>query len=183
MCSAIDQGFSFTLRNEKGRWLSWGRGSKGQSSIEAAFALPVLMVLMLMLLQPGILLYDRIVMESAAAEGCRLLATTTEENAVSNEDYIRRRLSAVPQVDIFHVHGSACTWDIGLSGSDTSERVSVSIATEVKPLPLLDIALSLFGMTNSDGNLTIHVQEEMPTQPSWVRLSEEGANPRGWVRS
>ena len=36
--------------------------------MEAAFALPVLMVLLLLLIQPGIVLYDRMVMQAAAAE-------------------------------------------------------------------------------------------------------------------
>ena len=35
------------------------REESGQSTVEAAFALPVLMVLFLLLLQPGIILYDR----------------------------------------------------------------------------------------------------------------------------
>ena len=45
------------------------RDERGQATVEAAFAVPVLMVLVLMLVQPGIILYDRIVMEGAAA-GC-----------------------------------------------------------------------------------------------------------------
>ena len=39
--------------------------------------IPVLFTALLLLLQPGILLYDRMVMQGAAAEGCRLLATKT----------------------------------------------------------------------------------------------------------
>ena len=34
----------------------------GQATIEAAFIIPVLFILMLLLLQPGIVLYDRLVM-------------------------------------------------------------------------------------------------------------------------
>ena len=62
------------------------REERAQATIEAAFAIPLLGVLLLMLLQPGIVLYDKIVMEHAAAEGCRLLATTTAQNASTNED-------------------------------------------------------------------------------------------------
>ena len=47
----------------------------GQATVEAAFLLPVLFVGLLLLMQPGILLYDRLVMQAAASEGCRLLAT------------------------------------------------------------------------------------------------------------
>ena len=49
----------------------------GQATVEAAFLLPVLFVGLLLLMQPGILLYDRLVMQAAASEGCRLLATKT----------------------------------------------------------------------------------------------------------
>ncbi len=50
----------------------------GQATVEAAFLVPVLFIVLLLLLQPGILLYDRIVMQGAAAQGCRLLATSTQ---------------------------------------------------------------------------------------------------------
>ncbi len=152
----------------------------GQSTIEAAFALPVLMVLVLLLLQPGIILYDRIVMEGAAAEGCRLLATTQDVGRVE-EDYLRRRLSAVPQADIFHVHSTGCTWDIALDGDERCQEVGVRIATQVKPLPLIDAGVRLFGLAGSHGNLTVEVERRMQTKDAWVAESPDGADPRRWV--
>lgn len=68
--------------------------------MEAAFALPVLMVLLLLLIQPGIVLYDRMVMQAAAAEGCRLLATSTDSLGAMDEAceaFVRHRLGSVPQ--------------------------------------------------------------------------------------
>ena len=47
----------------------------GQTTVEAAFGLPIVFLLVLLLAQPGIVLYDRMVMASAASEACRLLAT------------------------------------------------------------------------------------------------------------
>ncbi len=157
------------------------RGECGQSTIEAAFALPVLMMLMLLLLQPGIILYDRIVMEGAAAEGCRLLATTGNPGE-TEEDYIRRRLSAVPEVDIFHVHARSCTWRIELDGDERCQEVGVRISTEVQPLPLIDTAVGLFGMENGAGNLSVEVERRMQTKDAWVMESPDGADPAGWVR-
>lgn len=153
---------------------------RGQATVEAAFALPVLMVLMLLLLQPGILLYDRIVMEGAAAEGCRLLATTTSSNAGTNEDYVRRRLSAVPEIDQFHVHSPGCSWHIEFSGDERSNDVSVKVSTEVKPLPLLDVGMTLMGMTNANGNLVIEVEAMGRTQPEWLAGAVEGRDPQAW---
>ena len=151
------------------------REDRAQATIEAAFAIPLLGVLLLMLLQPGIVLYDKIVMEHAAAEGCRLLATTTAQNASTNEDYIRRRLSAVPEVDLFHVHSTDCTWKIELSGDEASDATWVSISTEIEPLPLIDIALRSIGAVNESGHIELAVESTMETQPSWAQASKSGA--------
>ncbi len=105
---------------------------------------------LLLLLQPGILLYDRMVMEGAAAEACRLLATKTAAQGDmdgSCEAYVRRRLGAVPPHDCFHVHPEAARGTSASRATKRSQTVRVSIATEVRPLPLLDTGASLLGMT------------------------------------
>lgn len=156
-----------------------GRG--GQSTVEAAFALPVLMLLALMLLQPGIVLYDRVVMQGAAAEGCRLIATSGDAGSQANEDFVRRRLGAIPQLDQFHVHSGGCTWRIEFSGGEGHSLAGVRLATELKPLPLLDFGMTMLGMTNASGNLTIEVESEQQMQPGWIEGSAEGSDPSGWV--
>ncbi len=170
------------------RWINLGfiskfvRDDHGQTTVEAAFVLPILMLLVLLLLQPGIILYDRIVMESAAAEGCRLLSTLPSSNEKIGEDYIKRRLSAVPQQDLFHVHSDdACSWVIELTGNEETENVSVSITNQVKPLPLLDIAETLLGLTNDSGYLEVRVEASLQTQPEWVQSGEEGLDPEKWI--
>lgn len=157
------------------------REDRGQATVEAAFALPILMVLVLILLQPGIILYDRIVMHGAAAEACRLLTTSSPSSAQSNDDYIRRRLSAIPQIDQFHVHSGGCTWKIETTGNEASGEVSVRISTEVRPLPLLDMGMVLAGLTNAHGNLLVEVNASAQTQPEWIAASSEGTDPSGWV--
>lgn len=153
----------------------------GQSSVEASFALPVLLVLVLLLLQPGILLYDRIVMQGAAAEGCRLLATTSGDGAGLGEDFIRRRLGAIPELDQFHVHSGGCSWRIELSGNEASNVTRVRLTTEVRPLPLLDGAMAFMGMTNAGGNLELSVESEQQVQPDWIDGVVDGRDPAGWV--
>lgn len=151
----------------------------GQATVEAAFAIPVLMVLILLLLQPGIVLYDYIVLQGAAAEGCRLLATSDGAGSVQ-DDYVRRRLSAIPQMDLFHVHSQGCSYKIDLVGDETSSEVGVEISTKLKPVPLIDIGMSLLGVTDTDGCLTVKAKSTMPTQPDWVW--ESGGVPEEWVR-
>ena len=156
----------------------------GQGTVEAAVTIPILFILLLLLLQPGIILYDRIVMDAAAAEGCRLLATKTDalgSMSDSCEAFIRHRLAAIPQHDCFHIHHGSCSWDIQFEGDESSQSVSVTIGNEVRPLPLLDITSKLLGMTNAAGNLKIQTTVSMPTQPEWAANSELGLSPSSWI--
>ena len=86
---------------------SFAGRERGQATVEAAVLIPVLFTALLLLLQPGILLYDRMVMQGAAAEGCRLLATKTAAQGDmdgSCEAFVRHRLGAVPRTT-----ASTCT--------------------------------------------------------------------------
>lgn len=155
----------------------------GQATVEAAFLVPVVFVLLLMIMQPGILLYDRIVMSAAASEACRLLATSSPDAAASCESFVRNRLAGVPPVAIFHMHESdaACSWRIDLAGDESSGEVRVGIETTVRPLPLLDVGASLLGLLDATGNLRVSVECAQPTQPQWVREAAAGSDPRDWA--
>ena len=156
------------------------RGERGQATVEAAFALPVLFLLALLLLQPGILLYDRMVMEAAAAEGCRLLATRSDAMGDAEtlcEEYVLRRLGSVPSAACFHVHEGGCTWRVEMSGDERSDRVAVRVSTEVRPLPLLDMGAALLGLVNERGNLVVEVTAEAPTRAPWAQRSLGGVSP------
>ncbi len=139
--------------------------------------------LLLMLIQPGIILYDRLVMQQAAAEACRVLISSdgSQEDMRLCEDYVRRRLSAVPQHDCFHVHAGSCSWDIRLVGSSASSGVSASISNEVKPLPLFDAAAALLGAVNERGNLEVQVQVDMEAQPAWFANAGLGSGGASWA--
>lgn len=156
----------------------------GQGSVEAALVIPVLFILMLLLIQPGILLYDRMVMNAAAAEGCRLLATSGGSFGSSEgscEAYIRHRLASIPPHPCFHIHDSGCTWDIDCSGNESAGQVRVSISNKVRPLPLFDAGAALLGLTDGDGNLTVRVEAHAPTQPGWVATAPAGSDPANWI--
>lgn len=160
------------------------KSERGQGTVEAAFMIPILMVGMLILLQPGILLYDRIVMQAAASEACRLLATSTDELGdmeESCEEFVRHRLSAVPQVSIFHVHDDECSWVISFEGDEDSQTVRVSISNEVEPLPLIGSGAKLLGLLDSSDNFVIEVTCEQETQPSWVASSDVGMDASEWA--
>ena len=161
------------------------RDAHGQSTVEAAFLAPVLFILLLLLLQPGVVLYDRMVMNGAAAEGCRLLATRTDAAGADMEAYrgsVLRRLGSVPQEEHFHVHdGGGCSWEILLDGDESAGEVSVTIRNKLEPLPIVDEAATLLGMVDERGHLTVEVSASAPAQPQWVVESEAGLNPGAWV--
>jgi hypothetical protein len=159
------------------------RSRKGQGTVEAAVLIPLLFLLLLMLCQPMILLYNRMVMENAAAEGCRLLATKTAQGAHSDEKYegyIKRRLAAIPPIDIFHVRVGERSWEIEQEGDENADVVEVCIFNKVKPLPLIGWGTELLGMCDEQGYLTQKVTSRWSPQPEWARGGAVGT-PREWV--
>ena len=139
------------------------RNQSGQATVEAAVAIPVVFLLLLLLVQPAIVLYDRAIMENAAAETCRLLCT--QEDPSLAEDYLSRRLSAIPEMELFHKHAGGCSWDIQLTSGASVARVEV--ATRLKPLPLLAQLSQLAGLVDGEGYWEVRVQEELPTTAMW----------------
>lgn len=143
----------------------------GQSTVEAAFMIPVVFVAILLLVQPGIILYDRLVMRNAAAEGCRVLATTSADRIDACEEYILRRLGSIPSQSLFHEHESGCSWEITLEGNETTGFASVEITNKVKPIPLIGVGAAFLDLVDDQGFLTISVQEGCMVQPSWAQES------------
>ncbi len=128
------------------------------------------MVCLALLVQPACMLYTRTVMQAAAAEGCRMLAAPPTSAGVAEQSYrayILRRLSAVPDVGIFHVGGEA-GWEIALEGPGGGDTARVSIATSVRPLPLIGVLTALLGAGDGDGGVRLEVEVATTVRPSWV---------------
>lgn len=153
----------------------------GQASVEAALMLPVLLGLMLLLIQPGIVLYDRTVMQSAAAEACRTLCTVSGGDQEIARSLVLRRLGSVPQHELFHIHDGGCSWDVSLSGDESSDMVRVAITNELKPVPLISFFAKALGLTTSGGTFQLKVETEMRTRPDWVASSPAGSSAANWV--
>lgn len=145
---------------------------RAQASVEAALLLPILMLLLVILLQPAFVLYTKAVMGQAAAEGARVLMTYEGTSNVSKEavlSYVRRRLSAVPNVNVFHAGGLE-DWLIDLEGDAGSEKVSVTVEGSLKPLPLLGIVASMLGEARGN-ELVLKVKVTQIARPSWLEGS------------
>ncbi len=159
------------------------RTESGQATVEAAFLIPVLFIVLLMLIQPGIILYDRMVMNYAAAEGCRLLATRTDSGGMGEDRYqeiVKRHLGAIPPQDLFHMHDGGCSYEIELSGNENSAVVAVKITNRVKLLPLFDAGATLAGISK-DGTVEIKVEQTARTKAPWLGTSASGLSPDAWV--
>lgn len=113
-------------------------GERGQATVEAAFLIPILFTVLLLSVQPGMVLYDRMVMQAAASDACRLAAVKTDavgDSSQAVEAFVRHRLGAIPPVPCFHVHDGGCSWEVSVQGDEHSEKVSVEVVGKVKPLP------------------------------------------------
>ena len=143
------------------------RERSGQASVEAAILLPAVMALLVLLLQPACLLYTRTVMRAAAASTVRA-AMSAPAGGGTDDAYVAyalRRLAAVPQLDIFHIGGTA-GWDVELGRGQGS--ASCDISTRVRPLPLLGMALG--------DSLELSVHVEQASRPAWL-----GGDYHGWT--
>ena len=122
-----------------------------------------------MLVQPICLLYTHAVMEQAAAEAVRLMATRPDRTQLdfSYRAYVMRRLAAVPDVPLFHV-GGAGGWDISLQGSSSSHRASARITTSVALIPPVGLIAAALGEVDGSGNLVLRVEVSAQTKPDWL---------------
>lgn len=157
---------------------------RAQATVEGAFLIPVILLMLMLLIQPGILLYDRMVMNAAASEGCRLIATQgADALSAACEGYVKRRLGSVPQQENFHVHENGCSWVVEFEGNEGSEGVSVSIQNQVKPLPFFDFGSRALGLVNENGNFEQKVTVSAVSKSPWVAGCKQGINPEAWVES
>lgn len=146
----------------------------GQSTVEAALLLPVLFLVLGIIIQPALLLYTQSVMNSAAAEGCRLISTNTSDDACIRA-YIERRLCSIPRLDIFHI-GSE--WELEWS-EDDADGASLRIVNHVKPLPFLGLAAQLGNLDDGEGNILQETRASASPLPDWVRT--QGYAPSDWI--
>lgn len=139
----------------------------GQATVEAALVIPVVLMLVALLVQPACVLYTRSVMAATAGELARVLATARGSEG-DLRDYALRRLSAVPDVSVFHEGG----WDVETEGPGSDGRVSVSVEGRVRPLPLLGAIVAAFGRTEG-GCVVVRVETVADTRSDWIGGSYE----------
>lgn len=141
------------------------RGECGQSSVEAAVVLPVLMLLFALLMQPVCVLYTRMVMRHAAAETARVAATSKSDEVCRS--FAIRRLRAVPEASLFHVGGDN-DWRVDVRRLLSQGTCDVEISGHLRPLPLFGVVTSVLGESDSKGiRIRVGVSERVRSQ--WLR--------------
>lgn len=141
---------------------------RAQATVEAALLIPSFLLLLLLMLQPVCLLYTRAIMESAAAETARLMTTATLEDDEAYRAFALRRLSAIPDMAIFHAGGSQ-SWEIECGrAADTGGTVRVSIEGRVRPLPILGAFAGAMGEVNGYGDVRMRVDVSYEGRPEWL---------------
>ena len=157
------------------------KNSLAQATVEAGLMIPVLLILLIILIQPGIIFYDKTIMNSAASETCRVLSTCSEDSKKSIcENFAKRRLRSIPQQDLFHVHNDSCSYKIELEGNEQSNSVSVSISNKIRLLPLIDFLFRALGASEQNGLYEIKSDYSMITKPDWVKNNTH-KNTEEWV--
>lgn len=102
-------------------------------------------------------------MSHTAAELIRVMATTTDEGVV--REYGLRRLSAVPEMPLFHV-GDRDDWVIDIAGAGT-DHITVAITGHVRPLPITGAFVRALGAEDETG-LVLHCEASESVQADWV---------------
>ena len=143
------------------------RQKDGQATVEAALLLPMLLFFFAFLLQPACLLYARSVMEAAAGEGARALATAYGDAATADtvREFVLRRLDAVPNLEIFHIGGHD-GWKVELEGAGEL-TVRVSVVGHARPLPFFGGLTQVVGETDGEG-IVLRVVVEEAVRPAWL---------------
>ena len=151
------------------------RENRAQATVEAALLLPTFLTVLLLSLQPLCLLYTRAIMETAASETARLMVTAADASLEGYESFALRRLSAVPDLSIFHAGGSSA-WDIELKSAGEGGAVTVAISGAVTPLPILGAFVGAFGQANGRGDIEMRVEVTYAGRPEWL-----GGTYESWV--
>ena len=154
----------------------------GQATVESAFLIPIAFLLLLMLLQPAIIFYDRIVVNHSAAEAGRLLATGLSDGQ-SQDAYrglLKRRLKAIPYEEHFHVDEDD-GWIIEFEGGENRKTAKISISHRIKLLPLFDAGGALLRISDDQSCIQQKVSYEISLQPDWLEEVPEGRNPEAWI--
>jgi hypothetical protein len=137
------------------------RDAKGNSIIEAALIMPILMMVTFGIVDFGILFYKHLALESAVSQAVRYGITGNTGGAGSRQDAIKAVLrSSAPTLyiedqDITFSRLAGGNWVNGLGGPGDVERLSVNLTHRV---------LILAPFFQPDGTIVLHAESAMKNE-------------------
>lgn len=139
----------------------------GQTTLEAAYLLPVLMLLFGMLLQPVCIAYTRQIMQHVAQEAAHVVAIQDSTMSPSDiEKFIRSHLEAVPKISLFRA--SEKDWQIHITQKDGVAPAKVEIKAFVRPVPFLGVFAGFAGKKEGE-NICLEVRANEQLRADWVQ--------------
>ena len=161
----IDKGISKSIKKQR-----------GQATVEAAFIIPVAFIVLLALIQPGVILYDKMIMNAASAHMMRIATTLNPDDYQEAIDVGKHYLKAIPDTPIFH-DGE---WVISLEGNESEGCTSVEIIHKIQLFPLVAQAGNALGVVQGD----IYEMKSQATlcRQQWLIENNLGLEPSAWIK-
>jgi Flp pilus assembly protein TadG len=136
---------------------------RGQSLIEFALLLPLLLVLIVSAIEFGRLFHTKIVITNAAREGAYFYATNLYNIKETADLEQAARVAAIAEADNSGIPVILVEFDRDDSGENSSIKVTVS--TEVENLIIFGFAGNLLSVTATRGSWNVISTVEMMVQP------------------
>jgi hypothetical protein len=134
------------------------RDACGQAIVEAPFVIIALCLMAILLFQPVVQLYTRMVLGQVAGELARVAAVDVEGGKVLQaryEAWAADKLRTLPAGTAFSIPGSL---KVVVQGNARSERISVQLSVRQKALPFF----SFLGKRGDKGTVTITGKAHAP---------------------
>lgn len=113
----------------------------GQALTEAPFAITLVCVLCLMMIQPSLTFITKMVMGFTVAHCGRVAATDTSGSSVDFLTNIAKsKLSVLPDTPLFYIPGSV---DLEVDGAPSGPDINITLSLKQKPLPGLGALLGI----------------------------------------
>jgi hypothetical protein len=128
------------------------RSEDGQALSEAPVVITTLCVLCLILFQPVVTLYTKMVLGATAASLCRVVATRgpVDDQALL-QSYSQGKISGLPRGSAFQVPGSL---RVEISGDAHADEIRVRLSLAQKTLPLLGLLVG----AHRDGTVEVSAE-------------------------
>lgn len=149
-----------------------GKKSRGQSLVEFALILPLLLALIITAIELGRLFYTQIVITNAAREGAYYVATHVAAADASDKDLYDRAAvvseataAAEAEASNSGVQAIAVNFIPTSDSWQSDHEVLVTVETTVTDVMIVSLLGNIFSITTSNNSFDLSASVEMMVQP------------------